>query len=141
MRAHRGLQGESYLDVQPAILLVPTSLKTAAEKLLSSIWDPAGANQQTMNPFANKLQLVVGPRFDADSTTAWYVMCNPNQFTWFTRIYLEGQTAPHVEEKARRDIDGIEIKVRHDFAAASRLWKGVVRNEDAQVERIPYDTE
>lgn len=53
-------------------------------------------------------------------------MCNPNQFTWFTRIYLEGQTAPSVEEKAGWDIDGIEIKVRHDFAAASRRWEGMV---------------
>lgn len=74
MHAHRGLQGESYLDVQPAILLVPTSFETIAEQLLSSIWDSAGANQQTKNPFVNELQLVVDPRLDADSTTAWYGM-------------------------------------------------------------------
>lgn len=110
---------------------MPTSLETVAEQLLSSIWDPAGTNQQTKNPFANKLQLVVDPRLDADSTTAWYVMRNPNQFTWSTRIYLEGQTAPHVAEKAGWDIDGIEITVRHDFAAVSRRWEGVVHNEGA----------
>ena len=131
MRAHRGLQGETYLDVQQAILLVPTSLETVAEQLLPSIWNPVGANQQTKNPFANKRQLVVDPRLDADSTIAWYVMCNPNQFAWFTRIYLEGQTAPYVEEKAGWDIDGIEIKVRHDYAAASRRCESVVRNEGA----------
>jgi ATP-dependent protease ClpP protease subunit len=131
LRNQRGLNDESYLDIEPAILLVPTALETTCEQLLSSIWDPAGANQQTNNPFASKLELVVDPRLDANSTTAWYVLASPSAFGWFEAIRLRGQEEPFVDEKVGWEVDGLEIKCRHDFAAAAVAFQGAVKNAGA----------
>ncbi|MCH9694778.1 MAG: HK97 family phage prohead protease [Gammaproteobacteria bacterium] len=132
MRNQKGLNDESFLDPQPFALLVPTSLETAAEQLLSSIYDPAGTIQAANTPeFIRKLQLVADPRLDLDSTQKWYLTANPNTFPWVKRIYLDGQMEPFVEENTVFDRDELQIKCRHDFAVKAYMWQGTVRNAGA----------
>ena len=129
MRNQMGLNNEEFIDPQPFALIVPTSLETVSEQLLTSIFDPAGVNQQTNTPeFIRRLRLVADPRLDADSTTQWYLTANPNTFNWVQRIYLDGQVEPFVEEKAAWQADQLEIKCRHDVAVHPFMFQGAVRN-------------
>lgn len=42
--------------------------------------------------------------------------------------YLEGQAGPYTETKPGFDVDGVEIKCRHDFAAAAADFRGLYKN-------------
>jgi len=129
LRKQKGLGGLAHLDLQPHAVLVPAALETVMEQLLASLADPAGVNQQTFNPFAHKLQMVVDPRLDDDSATRWYLITDPERFNWFDRVHLEGQPTPFVGEQEGWSIDGFEIKVRHDFAASINEHRGIVKND------------
>ena len=129
LRLQKGIAGLALLDLQPFALIVPAALETVAEQLLASLADPAGVNQQTFNPFAHKLRLIVEARLDADSTTRYYLITNPEVFNWFDRVHLEGQPTPFVAEQEGWSIDGMEIKVRHDFAALVNDFRGAVKND------------
>ena len=95
----------------------------------ASLADPAGVNQQTFNPFAHKLELIVEARLDTDSETRYYLSTDADRFTWFDRVHLEGQPAPFIGEQQGWSIDGTEIKVRHDFAAVINEFRGIVKND------------
>ena len=118
-----------FLDLQPFVLVVPPSLETTAEQLLNSLADPSGVNQQTFNPFAHKLRLVVEPRLETDSTTRFYIMSDPNVFSWFDRIGLEGEPNGFLGQQEGWGIDGTEFKVRFDTAAVVNDHRGAVKND------------
>ena len=117
-----------FLDLQPFVLVVPPSLETVAEQLLNSIDDPANANS-TFNPFAHKLRLTVEPRLETDSTTRYYLMTDPERFTWFDRVGLEGEPNGFLAQQDGWSIDGVEFKVRNDFAAVVNDFRGAVKND------------
>ena len=45
--------------------------------------------------------------------------------------YLEGETGPYIETKNGFEVDGMQIKVRHDFGAGWVSHRGVVKNPGA----------
>ena len=117
-----------FLDLQPFVLVVPPSLETVAEQLLNSIDDPANANN-TFNPFAHKLRLIVEPRLETDSTTRYYLMVDPQVFTWFDRVLLEGEPTGFLGQQEGWSVDGMEFKVRNDFASVVNDHRGAVKND------------
>lgn len=130
LRLQKGIAGLALLDLQPHALVVPAALETVAEQLLASLADPAGVNQQTFNPFAHKLRLIVEPRLDADSATRYYLITQAEVFNWFDRVHLEGNGGvPLVLEQEGWSIDGLEVKVAHDFAALVNDFRGAVKND------------
>jgi hypothetical protein len=132
LRKQTGLAGNAFLDLQPFAVIAPPELETVFEQLLSSLFDPFPAttgDTAARNPFANRLELIIDPRLSADSATRWYVCTNPDVFQWAVRVHLEGQPNPYVEEQAGWAIDGLEIKVRHDFAALISEFRGIVKND------------
>ncbi len=44
---------------------------------------------------------------------------------------LEGQEGPYIETAMGFDVDGVEIKCRHDFGAAAADHRGVQKNAGA----------
>ena len=132
LRNQKGLGGDAFLDLQPFTVLAPTTLETVLEQLLSSLFDPFPAttgDTNARNPFANRLELIVDPRLDVDSTTRWYLVTNPNVFNWAERIFLEGQPGPTVEQQQGWTVDGTEFKARQDFAALITEFRGIVKND------------
>lgn len=132
LRNQKGLGGDAFLDLQPFAVLAPVALETVLEQLLSSLFDPFPAttgDTNARNPFANRLELIVDPRLDVDSTTRWYLVTNPNNFNWAERITLQGQSVPRVEEQTGWSVDGLEIKAAHDFAALITEFRGIVKND------------
>lgn len=121
MRAQVGLAGE-LISVTPKCLVVGPALETQAEQLLASITATKSAD---VNPFSGRLELIVEPRL---AGIGWYVAASPNEIDGLEYAYLEGQEGPQVESRAGFDVDGLEVRVRLDFAAAFTDHRGWVRN-------------
>lgn len=116
------------LNLLGKYLLVPAALELQAEKLLSSVLSTKTAD---VNVFANKLELLVEPRLDAVSETAYYQLCAPTVIDTFEYAYLTGDEGVYIESRAGFEVDGIELKARLDFGAGVIDHRGLVRNAGA----------
>jgi len=131
MRTQTGLKGQATLNIVPRYLVVSAALETTAEQLLASFVDPSKSNSTPNLDFIRGLTLVVDARLDADSTTAWYLAADWNQVDTLELAYLEGQRGVSYEERPGWEIDGMEVKVRLDFAAKAIDWRGLLKNSGA----------
>lgn len=117
------------LNITPKFLVVPAALATLAEQYTSTAYQAATA--ATINPMAGKLVPIVESRLDVADTHAWYLFADPNtpNGTVLIYAYLEGQEGPYTETRNGFDVDGVEIKIRHDFGAAAVDWRGAVLDD------------
>jgi len=122
MRLQTGLDGATLLNLVPRFLIVPPSLETVAEQYVGIITPQTAANA---NPFSGKLQVVTEARLEANSATAWYLAASVDQVDIVEYAFLEGEEGPAIESRIGFDVDGLEIKARHDFAAKAIDWRGL----------------
>jgi len=125
MRLQKGLDGETVLDIAPAFLVVPAALETSGQQLLTSTTYPTAVDDA--NPFAGQLSLVVDPRLDADSATAWYLFASPDLAPVLEYSYLEGQEGPMADFREGFEVDGIQWRCRLDFGCGALDWRGAHR--------------
>ncbi len=126
MRVQTGLDGVTLLNISPAYLIVPAALETLADQFVSTNLMANQAN--VVNPFAGRLQVIAEPRLDADSTEHWYLAATPAQVDIIEYATLEGEGGPMVENRIGFEVDGLQIKARHDFAAKVIDWRGIGKN-------------
>jgi hypothetical protein len=124
MRLQRGLDGTTPIDATPRFLVVPAALETTAEQLVTQL---TPANTSDVNPFAGRLEVVVEPRLDAISATAWYLASDPAMLDTIEYAHLEGVEGPEVFTMQGWEVDGVEMKGRLDFGAGVLDWRGLVR--------------
>lgn len=127
LRKQTALGSDDPLELTPRYLLVPETIATTAQQLVSSTVDPALANA-TVNPFANTLQVIPSARLDSDSTAQWYLLADPAEIDTVEMAFLEGEEAPVVEEEDEFDTDVRRLKVRHNLAAKAIDYRGMVRS-------------
>lgn len=129
MRMQTGLGGEHRLNVAPRFLVVPPAIETVAEQFVSTnmLADAAGA----INPFAGRLQVISEPFLQDNSSTAWYLWADPNSIDTLEYAYLQGEEGPQIETENGFDVDGLKVKVRHDFGVKAIDWRGLWRNAGA----------
>lgn len=125
LRLQTGLDGDQ-LNLQVRYLLVPAALETMADQFVSTNFQPI--NQQTINPFAGRLQVISEPRLDSASTTAWYLLADPAQIDMIEIAYLEGQRGVFLETRSGFEVDGLEIKARLDVGVKAIDWRGFYKN-------------
>lgn len=125
MRLQKGLDGSTPINATPRYLVVPAALETAAEQVLSTIY---AATVATANPFTGRLDLVVDPRLDAVSTSAWYVFADPAVVDTIEYSYLESEQGPVLQTRAGFDVDGLEVKCRLDFGCGFLDHRGAYKN-------------
>lgn len=129
MRVQKDLDGETLLDLNPEYLIVPAALETVAQQFVSN--NLSATTSSAVNIFAGTLEVIVEPRLDADSVTAWYLAAGADQVDTLVYGSLEGDGGPSIETRIGFDIDGIEIKARHDFAAKAVDYRGLWKNPGA----------
>lgn len=122
IRVQKGQDGVTRLNLTPKYLIVPPSLETKAAQFTSQITPATAANQ---NPFSGLLQVVAEPRLEDNSVTAWYMASDNALIDIVVYAFLEGQTGPTIEQRVGFDVDGVEIKARHDVAALVVDWRGI----------------
>lgn len=118
------------LNIQAAYLIVPPELRTAALQFLY----PTGYAPSTLagvNPFAGGMQLIVEARLSADSTAMYYLAANPNRIDMLQFGYLAGEGGPTITTTEKRNPDGVEMLVRHDFYVALADHRGFYRSTGA----------
>ena len=127
-RKQVGLDGKTPLNLTPAFLIVPAALEVAALKLLSSVIATASGD---VNVFSGSMQLIVEPRLDASSATAWYISASTMLIDTIEYAYLTGESGVYIETEQGFDVDGMKIKARLDFGAGVIDHRGLFKNAGA----------
>ncbi len=128
MALQTGVDTTKPLNIEPAYLIVPknievTALQFVSEKMLA-------AQASNINPFAGRLKVISDGRLDAADTTDWYLAADPSSGIDVLQVAtLEGTSGPIVEMQDGWAINGVELKVKHYFAAKFLDWRGVFMNE------------
>lgn len=128
MARQLNINQKEVLNIRPKVLLVPPELYVVASQLVSSNVDPAKYNA-TNNPFFNALT-VVQDAFLTDAK-AWYLLGDPNLCDTIEVTYLNGVETPYMEQRIGFDVDGIEFKIRHDYAVTILDYRAMLKNTGA----------
>ena len=104
MRLMRGentpeaVEGDDPLNLQPRYLVGPAALELLIGQLVNSAYDPnSTAGLQNYNP-NRVLKPVIEPLLDANSATAFYLFCSPQQMDTAEVAFLTGQETPQIRQ-------------------------------------------
>ncbi len=123
MRKQTGLKGR-VLNLTPSFLIVGPDNETAANKYTSASFVAAKASD--INPNYNtSLTVVVDPRILGN---AFYLSATPSLVDTVEFSYLEGEQGLFTETRQGFEVDGLQIKARHVFAAKAIDWRGMYKN-------------
>ena len=128
MRRQKGLNTSRPLNLMAQYLIVPAALETKGQQIISEILSAKSAD---VNPFAGTLQLIVEPRLDEKSETAWYLAAAPSRIDTIEYAYLSGERGVYIETQQGFDVDGVKIKARLDFGAGAIDYRGLFKNAGA----------
>jgi hypothetical protein len=122
--------GNEYLNIRPAVILVPLSLGGKARITNNAQYDVDASNKfQVPNKVAGLFRDVVDtPRLTG---TRRYMFGDPGQYPVFEKVYLDGQSNPVIETKDGWHQDGTELRIRHDYAIGAIDFRGAVTNAGA----------
>ena len=130
------------IGVQPAVLLVPSSLKrTAMELMSSSNFVVGGGSSSTQVPSNNTFQgayqvgatpYLNNSRYTGYSATAWYLAASPADLALIEVAFLNGVEQPTVET-ADADFNtlGIQMRGYFDFGVAKQEYRAGVKSKGA----------
>lgn len=122
----RGLEGRQ-ISIQPRFIITPPGTRSVeARKNVTATTPSAVAG---VNAFAGRLEPIEEPRLiPAAGADPWFLVADPSRIDTVEYGYLEGNTGPYTETRTGFEVDGIEIKARHDFATKAIDWRGMLRN-------------
>lgn len=133
MAAQKDPSGNRILGLKPSILLVSRALLGKAISVL-------GAQFVNPPPFAADdaqeayLRTWIGSFFKTIighpllSGKGRYVMTSPSAAKVLEVSFLDGQSTPYLEMREGWLVDGLEYKVRLDYAVGAVDWRGIVFN-------------
>lgn len=128
MRNQKGLDAVQFLNLVPRFLVVPPGKETIADQYVTVVTPQEGAK---VNPFQGRLAVLSEPRLQVASATAWYLFADPGQIDIVEWGVLAGEEGPVIETRIGFDVDGVELKCRHDVAAKIIDWRGCYQNAGA----------
>jgi hypothetical protein len=103
--------GGGFIQQTPGVHRRPGQPRIDGPQAVFSI---APAKTSDANPIEQTLQVIVEPRLDANSTTAWYLV-GTGASNSLEYGYLDGNVGVYVETRNGFEVDGLEIKARLDF--------------------------
>lgn len=125
----RGLEGR-LVSILPATIMVPPGVRSVEARKQITATTPGSV--QEVNTFANRLQVIEEPRLIPEAgQDPWFLAADPARIDTVEYAYLDGQEGVYTETRMGFEVDGLEIKARHDFAAKAIDWRGLFRNPGA----------
>lgn len=127
-----------FIMATPRYLVVPTELSPTADDIYTQT-NLVGGGTTTFggNRYRGKYQPVTSPylsdaRFTGNSTTAYYLLADPNDIPVIETVFLDGQQTPTVET-ADVDFDqlGVQMRGYFDFGVRKQEFRGGVRSTGA----------
>ena len=130
MASQKDVGGNDYLDLRPAVLLVPIGLGGDARTINDAQYDPDTANKlQKPNKVRGLFSDVVDtPRL---SGTRRYMFADPNVAPVIEVAFLNGEQMPFLDSQEGFTIDGVQWKVREDYGIAAIDYRGAVTDAGA----------
>ena len=127
MASQLDVSKNDYLDLRPAVLLVPIGLGGTARSINDAQYDPDTANKLQRPNFVNGLysDIVDTPRL---SGTRRYSFTDSTEAPVLEVAFLDGAQEPYLEVKDGFDVDGAQYKVRLDYGVAAVDYRGAVTN-------------
>lgn len=87
------------------------------------------ATSGTINPsFNTTLQPVIDARLTG---TQWYLSADPARIDTVEYMFLEGEEGVFTEQRVGFEVDGLQVKARHAFAAKAIDFRGMYKNAGA----------
>lgn len=127
--AQRGIEGRQ-ISVLPRFIITPPGTRGVEARKNVTATTPAAV--AGVNAFANRLEVVEEARLlPSSGADPWFLAADPARIDTVEYAYLEGQQGVATEVRQGFEVDGIEIKARHDFAAKAIDWRGLFRNAGA----------
>lgn len=125
-----------YVFHNPAFLVVPPELEVTANDMYNATQLITGeaVTRTADNPHGKKYQPIISPylsdsRFTGFSTTAYYLIADPNDVPVIEVVFLDGVETPTVESA---DVDfsqlGIQFRGYFDFGVRKQEPRGGVRS-------------
>lgn len=139
MMTQTNLGGE-IIGVVPKYLIVPAAIAATADQLVTSQTPPSvggsavgtSGTNNIYGPNGNRrLEVVVEPQLDANSTTAWYLAAENNQVDTVELTFLEGEESPVLESEWDFDTDVIKDKIRQTYGTKAIDHRGLYKNPGA----------
>ncbi len=125
----RDPNNQEFLDLRPAILLVPIGLGGEARVLNGMEFDDTDNKFRKPNKVRGLFREVVDtPRL---SGTRRYLFVDPAIVPAFVVAFLDGAQFPYLESQEGWRMDGVEWKVRIDYGVAAVEPRGAVTNAGA----------
>lgn len=132
LRKQKGIDAATLLNLSARYLIVPAALETVADQYVTQITPALGSS---VNPFAaggrTPLGVIVEPRLDAASATAWYMATDVAQAPVLYHGVLDGQEGPQVTSMEGFDVDGMKFRCRIDVAFKAADWRAIYKNVGA----------
>jgi len=121
-----GLEGRP-ISILPKFAITPPGARAIeARKQITATTPRATAD---VNTFAGRLQVIEEARLiPASGADPWFLAADPTRIDTVEYAYLDGQEGVYTETRTGFEVDGVEIKARHDFAAKAIDWRGVYKN-------------
>lgn len=130
MASQLDVSGNDYLDLRPAVLLVPIGLGGTARSINDALYDPDTSNKMQKPNIVNGLyrDIVDTPRLTG---TRRYSFADPTEAPVLEVAFLDGNREPYLEVQDGFDVDGARYKVRLDYGTAAVDYRGAVTNAGA----------
>ena len=127
MAQQKDVSGNDYLDLRPAVLLVPIGLGGTARAINDALYDPDTANKLQKPNIVNGLfsDIVDTPRLTG---TRRYLFADAGIAPVIEVAFLDAQQEPYIEVQNGFDVDGARYKVRMDYGVAAVDYRGAVTN-------------
>ena len=130
MAKQTSVGGTDFLELRPAILLVPIGLGGAAREINAQEYnDDTSKNQRRPNSVRGLFRDVVDTA--RLSGTRRYLFADVSEAPTIEVAFLDGQQEPFIEVKDGWTTDGAELKVREDFAVGAIDYRGTITNAGA----------
>jgi ATP-dependent protease ClpP protease subunit len=130
MASQLDVSGNDYLDLRPAVLLVPIGLGGTARSINDAQYDPDATNKLQKPNIVNGLfrDIVDTPRMTG---TRRYLFADPSEAPVLEVAFLDGNQNPYLELQNGFDVDGARYKVRLDYGVGAIDYRGAVTNAGA----------
>jgi phage major head subunit gpT-like protein len=125
MRSQKGIDGQTFVNATPRFLLVSATKEVQAETVLAPL---VPAQVSNVNPFAQKLELLVEPRLTGNP---WYLFADPATQPVLEYAYFSSAPGPQMTSREGWDVLGMEFRVVEDFGAGVVDYRGAYRNAGA----------
>ena len=130
MAQQQDVSGNDYLDLRPAVLLIPVGLGGDARVINDAQYDPDTANK-LQKP--NKVRGLFSDIVDTArlSGTRRYLFADPSVAPVLEVAFLDGNQQPFLDSQDGFTVDGVQWKVREDYGIAGIDYRGAVTDAGA----------